>query len=56
MNKDEFMLMLIKPINECDGVDLHLRKRFKEKDVEAILYITGVDVSDILEEKLTKTK
>lgn len=42
------MLMLVRPINELDAIDLHLRRRFKEKNAKAILYITGLDFSDIL--------
>lgn len=42
------MVMLITPINELDGIDLHLRKCFKEKNAKSILYITGLDFSDIL--------
>jgi len=49
VNKGEFMIMLIRPINELDGVDLHLRNLFKENNADSILYITGLDFTDLLD-------
>lgn len=45
---NEFYDILHKPMELCNGYDLHLQRCWKENRSSSIFYLTGLDVSGML--------
>ena len=52
MTKEEFHKIITKPDIECDGVDFHFKSLWKHNDSKSIFYLTGLDFSNMLGEKI----
>ncbi len=48
MNLEELYKIISKPESECDGLDMHLRSKWRHNNAKAIFEITGLDVSHLL--------
>jgi hypothetical protein len=47
MTKEEFQKILIKPINECNGFEVHLQHCWRTENTKSIFYLTGIDFTDM---------
>jgi len=45
---DELHNIISKPDNECDDYELHLKHCWNDGNSKSILYLTGLDVSEMI--------
>ena len=50
MTKEEVNIILVKPENECNGADLHIRRCWDDNNAKSLFYITGIDFSHMFSE------
>jgi len=48
MTLEEFHKIIIKPNEECNGLDVHIRYQFEHNNFKSLFRLTGLDLSGLV--------